>query len=175
MNGGIFTLGILMLIGMFFLSNVYITPQQRNQIELSSSACGSSLGTWAGALSSDVAEQCRTLQNVGQILAVEKYVYLGGFGILVLGLLIPGRKKEVIIREIVREPKEIEEAEIETSSEREDTPVPKANLYVCNKCKMKVSENDEFCPNCGNRLNKFCSKCGTKIKGRFCANCGKKA
>ncbi len=102
MNGGLVALGILLLVGMFLVGNIIITPQQRNQVELASGVCGSFLGKIGGAISSDVAEQCRQAQMISQILSLEPFVYIVGFILLVVGLAIPSKKKEVI-REIIKE------------------------------------------------------------------------
>lgn len=147
MNSGLVALGILALVGMFFIGNIIITPQQRNQVELASGICGSFWGKLGGALSPEVAEECRKAQTAGQILSLEPFIYIVGFGLIVLGLALPSRKKEVqIIREVIKEPvKELEhEPEI--------------------KSKKRIRKR---------RKVKYCSNCGAKVRGKFCGKCGR--
>lgn len=142
MNSGLVAFGILVLIGMFLFGNFFISPQQRNQIQLAKSACGSFLGQLGGALSPDIAESCRQVQGIGQILSLEPFIYMVGFGLLVIGLILPSGKKEVIVKEIIKEP---------------NFEVKKENDLEDKKIKSKV---------------KFCSNCGAKVKGKFCTKCG---
>jgi hypothetical protein len=135
-----------MLIGMFFLGNVMITPQQRNQVEIYSSVCGSFWGKLGGALSSEVAENCRQVQIFGQILSLEPLIYITGFALLVIGLIIPSGRKEVIVREVIKEPLEKPESMVKKGDEGEEE-----------KIKSKV---------------RFCSNCGAKVKGKYCTKCG---
>ena len=145
MNGGLVALGILLLAGMFFVGNIIITPQQRNQVELAGGVCGSFWGKIGGAISPDVAEQCRQAQTFSQILSLEPFAYIIGFILLVVGLAIPSKKKEVI-REIIKEREPKPEIEVE-------------------KIRKRIAIEPKV---------KFCSRCGAKIKGKFCTKCGRK-
>lgn len=147
MQLGLIILGVIVLGVIFFVGNVYITPQQRNQIDLAGSGCESALGKIAGALSSGVAEDCQKIQLAKNVLSFEPFVYIAGAGLLVLGFLIPSGKKEVkIIREIVKpqiEPEDIEEK------------IPKHTKKTskfCGNCGTKVSTNSKFCSDCGEKI-----------------------
>jgi hypothetical protein len=153
MNSGLVALGISILVGMFFLGNIFITPQQKQQLELVSTACnfniwGLPIGQIGQAISPETAEKCEQVKTAKQILSLQPYIYIGGFVLLVLGLALPSGKKEVMVREVVKGPKEIEEIKIKKE--------PKPGVRVV---KPKI---------------KFCTNCGAKVKGKFCSNCGKK-
>ena len=48
----------------------------------------------------------------------------------------------------------------------------------CKNCGARITENDQFCPDCGNELEtyhmKFCPRCGQPLKNspKFCESCG---
>ena len=47
--------------------------------------------------------------------------------------------------------------------------------YVCSKCDAEVEENQKFCPECGNEIEKdVCSKCHAEVEEnqKFCPECG---
>ncbi len=154
MNTGLVIFGIIIIGGMFFLANIYITPQQKQQLELVSSACnfnifGIPIGQIGQSISSDIAQKCEEVRIVKQILSFEPFAYLLGFILFVIGLVIGGRKEVHIIKEFVKEPEEELEEGVEEKSIKSNKKVYK------------------FCSNCGNKINpgeKFCGKCGNKLE-----------
>jgi hypothetical protein len=149
-NGGLVALGVLIIIGMFIFGNVLITPQQKNQIKLASSLCGSPLGAIGGSVSSDVANGCQQVGFLGTILNYELFIYFGGIILLVIGLAIPSGKKEVI-REIVKE-KSTQKEEPEEEIEEESEIKKPAKFKYCSDCGTKVSKKSKFCIECGKEL-----------------------
>lgn len=158
-NSSLVVLGLLMIIGMFFFSNVMITPQQRSQIDLADSACGSVFGKIGSAISGQVAEGCQQATTYNQILSLSGPVYLFGFILLLLGLVIGG-KKEVIKERVIERPK----VKKQTNEEPEEE---------IDEVKPKVKESNEEKSKESKKL-KFCSNCGAKVKGKFCPDCGEK-
>jgi|UniRef100_A0A7C3WLZ3 hypothetical protein len=150
MNIGLVIFGIILIGGMFFLANVYITPQQKQQLELISTACnfniwGIPVGQIGQAISSDVAQKCEQVKTVKQILSFQPFVYILGIILLVVGLVIGGKKEVHVIREVVKEPEE----EIEDGTEEK---AKKKGYKFCSECGAKVKAGEKFCGNCGNKL-----------------------
>ncbi len=161
-NSSLVVLGLLMIIGMFFFSNVMITPQQRSQIDLANSACGSAFGKIGSAISGQVAEGCQQATIYNQVLSLSGPVYLFGFILLLVGLVIGG-KKEIIRERVVKQPKIRQQAR-EESEEEIDEVNPKVK---------EAKESNEEKTRESKKL-KFCSDCGAKVKGKFCPDCGEK-
>lgn len=143
--------GIILLAGMFFVGNVFITPQQKEQIKWARGACNFPLfGSLSKALSADVANTCRNIETAYKIMQFSPYVY--GFGALlfVLGLILPSEKKEVkVIREV---PTPITRAEKLEKPEEKVTKVSEKTYKFCGNCGAKVSKNIKFCSKCGEKL-----------------------
>lgn len=84
------------------------------------------------------------------------------------------------------EVKEVETNEREVFVEGKETVVDEDNdsageAVFCSKCGQVLSEKQQFCPNCGNKVNQaresmFCVKCGSTVEQdqKYCPNCGNK-
>jgi len=154
MNAGLVVLGLILMGGMFFLVNVYITPQQKQQLELVSTACnfniwGIPVGQIGQAISSDVAQKCEQVKTIKQILSLQPFVYILGFILLVAGLVTGGKKEVQVIREIVKEPEREAEGEMEEMSKEK---IKKKGYKFCPVCGSEVKPGEKFCGNCGNKL-----------------------
>lgn len=66
MKGGIFVLGLLILIISFGFNNYY-SSQDIAQLQLANSACNSGVGTFAKALSQDAANKCEEINALNTI------------------------------------------------------------------------------------------------------------
>jgi len=159
-NSGLLVFGILIIVGIFLFTQIMITPQQRQQIELANKMCGASflgipIGQMGQSLSPNGAEMCRQVGIYSKIFSLSPIAYIIGFILIVAGLASGGKSKE-IIKEVIREPmiieKHIEKEEKRGETEEKNTTVKKE----------KVSKI------------KYCPDCGSRVKGRFCPNCGKK-
>jgi len=153
-NSGLIVLGILMILGIFFFTNIMISPQQRSQIELANKACGSSflgipIGQIGQALSPEIARECRNVSGISQIFSIAPFGYLIGFVLLIAGLAIGGEKKETIVREVVK-PMPARDYELDKDIDFEE--------------ELK-SEKKEI---------KYCRNCGAKVKGKYCSECGER-
>ena len=153
-NSGLVVLGILMIFGIFFFTNIMITPQQRSQIEIANSLCGSSflgipLGKIGQAISPETASECNTVGGISQIFSLAPIGYIVGFLLLVIGLAIGGGKKETIIREVVK-PVTAKGYDLDEDVDSEEE---------IKTVKEKV---------------KYCKNCGEKVKGNYCSGCGEK-
>ena len=49
-------------------------------------------------------------------------------------------------------------------------------MSKCNNCQTSLSPDARFCPECGEKVNKFCTSCGASISASasFCGECGEK-
>ncbi len=49
-------------------------------------------------------------------------------------------------------------------------------ILKCESCGAKISKNDKFCSNCGEKVRKICHSCGLENldNATFCSNCGQK-
>ena len=164
MKVGLFIFGLILLIGMFIFSNVLITPQQKQEVQLANSLCNLNIGLFgfnipigqgAQALSPDIAQKCQNISTIAKILSYEMYVYLIGFILVVLGLALGGHKE--VVRDVIREKTRKEEEPSEEEPEEEEK-TPKRHIK-----KKEV----KYCSNCGNEVKvgeKFCGSCGKKLK-----------
>lgn len=153
MNIGLIIFGIFLIVGMFFLANVYITSQQKQQLELVNSVCnfniwGIPVGQLGQAISPDVAQKCEQVRTVKQILSFQPFIYILGFILLVVGLAIGGKKEVHIIREVIKEP----EKEVEETEEKPREKIKKGRYKFCSGCGSKVKAEEKFCGNCGSKL-----------------------
>jgi preprotein translocase subunit SecG len=162
MKAGLFVFGLIILIGMFIFSNVIITPQQKQEVQLANSVCNLNVGLFgfnipigqaAQALSPEVAQQCNSVSTIAKILSYETYVYIIGFIILILGLALGGNKE--VIREVVREKSEKSEEEPEEEEEEKEehkSKKGKSKVKYCSECGSENKIGDKFCENCGKKL-----------------------
>jgi hypothetical protein len=155
MNIGLIIFGVIIMAVMFYLTNYYITPQQKQQLELIDTACnfnawGIPIGQIGQAISPDIAQKCEEVKTAKQILSFQPYVY--GFGglMIILGLVTGGKREVHVIREVERP----RHRESEDESEEEEA-------------EEKPKKGSKFCSKCGNRIKigeKFCGSCGAKVK-----------
>ena len=149
-NMGLVIFGIIVLILTFFITQVMITPQQKQQVELAKQACnfnvfGIPVGQIGQALSPDIASKCEQVQTASLIMTWGWVGYVIGF-ILLVGGLATGGKKEVV-REIIRESVKAHKEDVE------ETPkISKGKGKFCGNCGEKISSGDKFCPSCGEKV-----------------------
>ncbi|GAA0182288.1 hypothetical protein SH2C18_46930 [Clostridium sediminicola] len=115
---------------------------------------------------------------------------------------IPGYKKqneEYVVSITAPEPPQIDEEkreeirqyqmgnvtneQVKTESEQPKEglieEIKEESTLQCNKCGQVVNNDDNFCPSCGNKIEKikknFCKHCGKEVNGdnKFCIFCGK--
>ena len=144
--------GILIMFVMFVFGSTVPSEMRiyRTQIE---ATCGSPVA----AMFPEAAEYCMKMQSFQGIMSIEPYAYVGGFVLLILGLILPSGKKE--IREVAREP--LREA-IAT------------DVIVCPECGEENKTTAKFCDGCGELLRR-CSVCGEPVRKvgiKFCTKCG---
>jgi hypothetical protein len=161
MKAGLFIFGLIILIGMFVFSNVLITPEQKQQVQLANSLCNANvnvfgfnlpIGQSAQALSPDIAQRCQQVSIVAKILSYEMYIYIVGFVLIVLGLALGGSKE--VVREIVKEKREKkpEKPEEETEEKESEKYVKKKGIKYCSECGSSNKISDKFCGSCGKKL-----------------------
>jgi len=154
MNGGLILLGILIAGGMFFLANVYVTPQEKQQVALIDQACnlnlqGIPLGQIGQSLNADAAQICERAKFAKQIMAFEMYGYgLGGL-LLILGLVTGGQKEVHVIREVERHSAREEAEDEEDEDAHVDKKKSKGDKTFCAECGSPVTKKDKFCKGCG--------------------------
>lgn len=151
---GLVILGIILLVGTFFLTQVIVTPQQKQQIELVKTACnfnlfGIPVGQIGQAISPDAANTCEQVRMASLIMTWGWIGYLIGFILLVAGVATGGKKE--IIREIIREPAKHKEKVKEEGSEETEKPKSKKKGNFCAHCGEKLTVADKFCPSCGEK------------------------
>lgn len=89
MLGGLVALvGIIIIGAMLIFTRVYLTPQQVEQIKLADTACNSSLGSLAGALSNTVATDCEQIRFIAPFLRYEMFIYFFGIMLFVIGIIV---------------------------------------------------------------------------------------
>jgi heme/copper-type cytochrome/quinol oxidase subunit 1 len=159
MNSLIFLLGFLIVIGTFVVANIIITPEQRNQIEIVNQMCGFNLfgvplGKIGQAVNPEIAQQYQQIGILGKFFSVTPYLYAVGFVLIIVGLVLGQKTKEVV--KVKEKPVSVSKEEPEEVEEEEDTE-PETK---------KASKKAKFCIECGNKLkpeDKFCGKCGTEV------------
>jgi len=171
---GLIVLGLLILFSTFFITQFYITPQQKQQIKMADKICNFEylsvpLGSIAQSLSPDVAEKCEQIKYAKMIIDYSPFMYILGFIFVIIGSLV-GEKRIEKEKTIIS--KKVEKNEKITKR--------------CEKCGAELDEDDKFCKNCGSKIvsdskksknsESYCKNCGEKLmKGdKFCPNCGKK-
>ena len=151
---GVVILGVIVLVGTYYVLNIYITPQQKQQLALAQVACnanigGIPLGQIGQMVSSEAAQACSQAATLSQILSVGPIGYLVGAGLVILGLVIGnGKKRKKVVYEEEEEEPEEEEAEVEEEPEETEQIVK----VRCKKCKTLNEEEAKFCKKCGKKL-----------------------
>jgi len=182
MNAGLVVLGVVILIGTFFLTQVMITPQQRQQIELANQLCGANIfgipvGQIGQAASPDVANKCQEASNISQVMDMAPFGYIIGFVLLVAGLAIGGKKgSKSSSGHALKETKE-EEHKCEVCGKAYATLKEASRCEARHELERKKAEpKSESKKKSEAPKRMFCKKCGTKIKEgvKFCAKCGNK-
>jgi ribosomal protein L40E len=175
MNSGLAALGIIILIGTFFFTEVMITPQQRQQIEIANKMCGASIfgipvGQIGQAVSADAANACKQAGDAYQSMSMAPIGYILGFILLVIGLVAGGKKGD-------SEPKSKHKKTVEEEKFKCDVC---GKIYANQKEAVRCEARHEFEKEPDKKTEilktKFCKKCGTKIKEgvKFCTKCGNK-
>jgi hypothetical protein len=152
-------LGFLILATTFFVSELYLSPQQKGQIALGNWLCDSGLGTLGKAMDSDVANKCASVEITQKLI---NFGYPIGLLIVLVGVFIGG--PTIIIKEVVREPSPEVLPRVDSES-REHTEESESKIKVEKTNPSKVTEITS-CSNCGKILrpnNKFCTSCGEKV------------
>jgi len=155
---GLVILGTLLLIGTFYVAEIMITPQQKQQLDLIKQLCniniyGIPLGQIGQALSPNLADQCEQVRITSLVMTWSWAGYVVGFILLVLGLALGGSK--TIIREVIREPQTFYEKEYEEEPKiikKSDKKMKKETVSFCSNCGKKLSGDEEFCSNCGEKI-----------------------
>jgi len=153
MNSALLILGVLLIVGFFLFSNVMISSEQKQEIQLANKLCnfeysGIPLGHFGQILTGlfkpewEVAEKCEQIGTLAKILSMSTYIYIAGFVLVILGLALGGKTKEVI--KIIEKPVTISK---EIEPEVEKLSVEKTNF--CGECGNKLKPDDKFCGKCG--------------------------
>jgi hypothetical protein len=93
MRGGILVVGLIILILTFGFSS-YFSAQEQAQLQLAGSGCNSGLGTIGSALSQTIAQDCQNINTINSLLALTPIGYILGGILFLLGLVIPGKRRE---------------------------------------------------------------------------------
>lgn len=101
----------------------------------------------------EILERCNQLATLMQILALEIYIYSIGFILLVVGLVIGGKREVQIIREVEKPARKVVETETEEVEEEEEVEEkPKKGKKFCSECGSPVRPKDKFCKKCGKKV-----------------------
>ncbi|MCK4730039.1 MAG: zinc ribbon domain-containing protein [Candidatus Aenigmarchaeota archaeon] len=153
-------LGIIFFVGTFYITQIMISPQEKQQVELANQICnfdiyGIPLGQIGQAISPEAAGKCEEIKTISMVITWGWLGYVMGLFLLVVGLVTGGRKE--IIREIIREPvnysktEEKEYLDEEEDEELDDKENIKKIKY-CASCGKKLSKGEKFCPKCGEKI-----------------------
>ena len=139
-NSGLVTIGFLIILGVFYLTNIYVTPQQTQQLLLADSVCNSAIGSIAGALSGDIARECEKIRTIAPIFYQRMNLYIFGLLLIIIGMFM-GSSNTKIVEEYIDEPI------------KKSTPNKKEirDKIHCESCGKSVSKNAKFCKHCGEK------------------------
>lgn len=148
-NKGLIVIGIIIIIGVFYLTNIYLTPQQIQQIELANYVCNLEvmdipLGALGRAISPDAANECEKVEMIMPVIKYRLYLYGLGILLIIIGVAI-GNKQ--IVKEVVHITHHEEKKE--PVKKEEEKTVTKARF--CRKCGTKLKPGTKFCNKCGNK------------------------
>lgn len=92
-RGGLIAIGIIIIVGIYFFTNIIYTPQQGAQLKIAKAACDSTLGAMSGALSSSIAKDCQQVRIFATIFEFAPLLYLLGGILFLVGLAVPSKNK----------------------------------------------------------------------------------
>jgi len=92
MRGGLLILGLMILL-LTFGFNSSISAQQQSLLQIVGGVCNSPLGTIGSALSATTAQDCQKVSNINLLLSLVPVAYILGGLLFLLGLVIPGNKR----------------------------------------------------------------------------------
>lgn len=167
-NAGLVFIGILLVGGMFFFSNVMIDNPE--QIELAASACDTSAGEIGQALSGTIAENCNKAQTYSMILGLKPIVYIVGGLLFLIGLVVGrgGKTERKVEKKIVHtsEDKGKTSRKIKEESKETESDEGKESEETSKESKEDKSES-KYCTNCGAEVgpdHNYCPECGEEVK-----------
>ena len=148
-NVGLVIVGILIVAGVFILTNVIYTPQDAANWRTIESLCQSDIGSFVSGLDENTAQECEKYRLLGTISEYAIFLYILGGVLFLVGLAIPsGGGKETIIVHQPAQPQIVHSA-------------PPVHVNV-----QAGERQHNFCPGCGSQITKgdnHCRSCGTKI------------
>ena len=141
-------IGVIILFFEYFITNLYITPQQKYALQGANYICNLEAGVFginvplgqvAQRVSPDLAQACYKVSNIMLLFIYEIFIYITGLILLIIGLSTGG--KQIIKIDM-------------SSSQYKETD-------------NKSAKKTNFCKSCGKRISsssaRFCKYCGEKL------------
>lgn len=169
-NWGVVAIGIIIILGTFYATEIYITHEQKEQLKAAQAWCNTRVEVMGitipiGQLAVDNllplfksgTPNCEQINTLSTQLSYAWLGYVAGFLLLLVGLVIGGQN--TVIREIVREPvhhtrssghsRSVEESEESNEEEPEEQIKPAKKANFCGKCGTKLQGHEKYCHKCG--------------------------
>jgi len=122
--------GLLILIGTFYVANIYVTAEDKQDIKSNYNLCESKIGSVGKFISNKVTSGCEDNTYKYYLLSYHWIAYIIGGILLIVG--IAGKSNVNNKKETIEE---------------------KTRNRICIKCGTETYDKDEFCPKCGFKLN----------------------
>lgn len=138
MRTGLFLLGIILLGATFWFSNIYISAQEKAQLYAANDLCNSIVGRAGQIIFPSVAQDCQTVSNYVQFLALSPFLYLVGLVLLVVGAASGGQKPQVVYSPSPQPP-----------LQQPVQPASAMPARYCQSCGKPMEPQHSYCPYCG--------------------------